>query len=157
MQEKLLTFILLRVFSAHSYYNRWDKVVNCTGITHAYCDLSSLIHDYTMGYKVQVQLVAGDSSSVWIRKKFLPNTSRCSVKSAPRAMKLWLVELLLFMSTHHLSCRQTAAPDLHFIPYIQLSNSSCPQKTRFKQTLSLRGHLHHLSGAERGRQKGDYK
>lgn len=155
MQEKLLTFILLCVFSAHSYFNRWDKVANCTGITHTYCDLSGLIHDYNRGYKVQVQLVAGQSSSVWIKKKFLINTSRCSVKSAPRATTLRLLELL-FISTHHLSCRQTAAPHLHFIPYIQLSNSSCPQKTHFKQTLSLRGHLHHLSEAERWRQKGDY-
>lgn len=143
MQEKLLTFILLRVFSAHSYSKPWEKVVNCTGITHTYCDLSGLIHDYTMGYKVQVQLVAGQRSSIWIKKKILLNTSRCSVESAPRAMTLWLVELLLFISTHHLSCRQTAAPHLHFIPYIQLSNSSCPQKTHFKQTLCLRGLLHH--------------
>lgn len=150
MQEKLLTFIRLRVFPVHSYLNinRWDKVVNCTGITDAYCDLSGLIHDYTMGYKIQVQLVAGQSSSVWIKKKFLPNTSRCHAKSAPRAMKLWLFELL-FISTNYLSCRQTAPPHLHFVPYVQLSNCSRPQKTLFKQTLSLRGHLHHLSGAER--------
>ncbi|TNN01826.1 hypothetical protein fugu_011208 [Takifugu bimaculatus] len=57
------------------YSKPWEKVVNCTGITHTYCDLSGLIHDYTVGYKVQVQLVAGQSSSIWIKTKILLNKS----------------------------------------------------------------------------------
>ncbi|XP_069562528.1 interleukin-10 receptor subunit alpha [Brachyistius frenatus] len=58
------------------YTGEWDFVASCTGITNTYCDLSSLIHDYTIGYKVRIQLVAGDDVSMWTAKKILPNTSK---------------------------------------------------------------------------------
>lgn len=102
MLGNLLTLILLHVvFFVHSYLNEWEKVVSCTGITHTYCDLSGVIHEYNMGYKVKVQLVVGQNASAWTKKKFLPNTSRCGLKSLPRTVKLWLVELLSLIFTPH--------------------------------------------------------
>lgn len=69
------------VFSVHRYIGEWAIVASCTGITKTYCDLSSLIRDYRAGYKVKVQLVAGDNESAWTVKKFLPNTSKHIVVS----------------------------------------------------------------------------
>lgn len=97
IEETLLTLIPLHVFSAHRYTEEWRKVDYCTGITHTYCDLSSLIHEYNIGYKVKVQLVVGKDASTWRKKKFLLNTSRCGEKSVPKTLKRWLVELLLFI------------------------------------------------------------
>lgn len=87
IQENQMTFIPPHIFSAHRYTDEWKKVDYCTGITHTYCNLSSLIHEYNIGYKVKVQLVVGMNASVWIKKKFLLNTSRCSEKSAPKTLK----------------------------------------------------------------------
>ncbi|XP_026154648.1 interleukin-10 receptor subunit alpha [Mastacembelus armatus] len=53
------------------YYDEWARVDSCTGIIKTYCDLSNLIHDYRGSYKVRVQLVAGDDTSPWTKKKFL--------------------------------------------------------------------------------------
>ncbi|XP_034460652.1 interleukin-10 receptor subunit alpha [Hippoglossus hippoglossus] len=47
----------------------WTEVERCTGITNSYCDLSSLIYDYNTPYKVRVQLVAGDDTSLWTMKR----------------------------------------------------------------------------------------
>lgn len=157
IQENLLTLVTIRICPAHRYTDEWKPLDYCTGIRHTYCDLSSLIHEYNMGYKVKVQLVVGTQASAWIWKKFLPNTSMCGEKSAPKTPTLWLVELLSFMFTLHLCCRQTTAPNLCFMAYVQLSDSFCLPKTHFTQTLSFRGHLQRLPGAERRRQKGDYK
>lgn len=131
IQENLLTFISLHLFCARRYTDEWKKVDYCTDIMHTYCNLSSLIHDYNIGYKVKVQLVVGANASAWIRRKFLPNTSRCGEKSAPKTLQLWLVVLLSFIFTHHFSCRQTAASILYFMAYVQLSDSFCPPKTHF--------------------------
>lgn len=147
----------LYVFSADRYTDKWRTVDYCTGITHTECDLSSLIHEYDIGYKVKVQLVVGRNASAWKKEKFLPKASRCSEKSASKTPKLWLVELLLLIFTHHLSCRQTAAPVVYFIAYIQLSDSFCPPKTHFTSTFPLWGHLQRLPGAGKRRQKGDCK
>lgn len=147
----------LCVFSAHRYTDKWSTVDYCTGITRTECDLSSLIHEYDIGYKVKVQLVVGRNASAWKKEKFLPKASRCGEKSASETLKLWLVELLLLIFTHHLSCRQTAAPVVYFIAYIQLSDSYCPPKTHFTSTFPLWGHLQRLPGAGRRRQKGDCK
>lgn len=52
----------------------WAMVASCTGIKKTHCDLSSLILEKRAGYKVRVQLVAGDNVSVWTqRKKFFLN------------------------------------------------------------------------------------
>lgn len=131
IEENLLTLILPHGFSAHRYTADWDKVNNCTNITHTSCDLSKLTQDYSMPYKVRVQLVVGKNESAWIRRRFLPVESRCSEKSAPKTVKLWLAVLLLFIFTHHLSCRQTAAPSLYFMAFVQLSDSFCPTKPHF--------------------------
>lgn len=78
--HQFLYFLLVTSeFSVLRYNEEWAVVTSCTGITHTYCDLSSLIHDYRTGYKVKVQLVAGDNKSVWTIKKFLPNTSKHTV------------------------------------------------------------------------------
>lgn len=84
----ILTLIPFRGFSAHRYTDEWNKVQYCMGITNTNCDLSSLVHEYDIGYKVRVQLVVETNASAWIRKKFLPNTSRCGKKSAPKTLKL---------------------------------------------------------------------
>lgn len=54
----------------------WAIVESCTGITQAYCELSSLIQNYRTSYKVKVQLVAGVNESAWAIKRFLPNLSK---------------------------------------------------------------------------------
>ncbi|XP_076590553.1 interleukin-10 receptor subunit alpha [Chaetodon auriga] len=59
-----------------NYTGEWTMVASCTGITKTFCDLSSLIHDYRTGYKVRVQLVAGDVVSTPAFRKFLPSTSK---------------------------------------------------------------------------------
>lgn len=129
IQEHLWTLIPPHVFSAHRYTDEWNKVDYCTDITDTSCDLSSLIREYNIGYKVKVQLVVGVNSSAWIKKKFLPNTSRCGERS--KTLTLWLVVFLSFIFTHHFPCRQTAASVLYFMAYIQLSDSLCSPKTHF--------------------------
>ncbi|XP_051935183.1 interleukin-10 receptor subunit alpha [Hippocampus zosterae] len=59
----------------------WAMVLSCTGITNTYCDLSTLIHDYGGGYKVRVQTVARNDTSLWTVKKFLPNASNLQAPS----------------------------------------------------------------------------
>lgn len=77
IMQQLLSFQLVTdVFSVLRYFDEWAMVTSCTGITKTYCHLSSFITDYGAGYKVRVQLVAGDDESMWTSKKFLPNTSR---------------------------------------------------------------------------------
>lgn len=68
--------LMTRLFSALRYTGDWAMVSTCTGITRTYCDLSSLINDYGIGYKVKVQLTKGEDSSAWTMKKFLPNRSK---------------------------------------------------------------------------------
>lgn len=97
MEENLLTLILPHGFSAHRYTDEWEKVDYCTGISHTSCDLSKLTDEYSMSYKVRVQLVVGKNASAWIGTRFQPNQSRCSEKSAPKTLKLWLAVLLLFI------------------------------------------------------------
>ncbi|XP_054650471.1 interleukin-10 receptor subunit alpha [Dunckerocampus dactyliophorus] len=58
------------------YAGEWDTVGGCTGTTKTYCDLSSLIHDYSSAYKVAVQTVDRKNTSEWTVKKFLPNASK---------------------------------------------------------------------------------
>lgn len=58
------------------YAGEWVMVRSCTGITNTYCDLSTLIQNYGGGYKVRVQTVAGNNTSLWTMKKFLPNASK---------------------------------------------------------------------------------
>lgn len=153
----MMTPFPLYAFSAHRYTDKWSPVDYCTGITKTECDLSSLIHEYDIGYKVKVQLVVGRNASAWKKEKILPRASRCSEKSASEILKLWLVELLLLIFTHHLSCRQTAAPVVYFVAYIQLSDSFCRPKTHFTSTFPLWGHLQRVPGAWRRREKGDCK
>ncbi|XP_070762281.1 interleukin-10 receptor subunit alpha [Enoplosus armatus] len=89
---------------SNSYYNvqmakytgEWANVDSCTGTTKTYCDLSSLIHDYDAGYKVRVQLVAGDDVSEWTGKKFLPNTSELQ----PPSFTLWATSSTLTVYVH---------------------------------------------------------
>lgn len=85
------------MFSAHSYLGEWLKVDHCTGITNTNCDLTSFIQDYSLGYKVKVQLAAGKTASAWIKKKFVPNLSKCFVKSVPKTPKLRLGGASLFI------------------------------------------------------------
>ena len=61
--------LLTAVFSTHRLNGAWAEVESCTGITSCYCDLSSLIPDYSAVYKVQIQLVAGDDTSLWTVKR----------------------------------------------------------------------------------------
>ncbi|XP_034556191.1 interleukin-10 receptor subunit alpha [Notolabrus celidotus] len=64
------------------YGLNWVMVESCRGITRNYCDLSSLVKDYTAGYKVRVELATGDGVSTWTAKtKFLPNKSNLSSPS----------------------------------------------------------------------------
>lgn len=97
----LLFFNPLCVFSAHSYSHlgEWLKVNQCTGITHTHCDLTSFIQDYSLGYKVKVQLVVGKTASAWTKKKFVPNSSMCGSKSLPKTQKLRLGGVII----HHSS------------------------------------------------------
>ncbi|KAG7478566.1 interferon alpha beta receptor 1-like [Solea senegalensis] len=60
------------------YIDDWAKVRSCTKITNTFCVLSGLIHDYNTLYKVRVQLVVGDDTSVWTSKKVRPNESKLS-------------------------------------------------------------------------------
>ncbi|XP_035857328.1 interleukin-10 receptor subunit alpha isoform X2 [Sander lucioperca] len=79
------------------YYGHWAIVDSCKGINQTYCDLSSLIDDYHAGYKVKVQLVAGNYTSLWtIKKKFLPNTS----KFQPPSFTLWATSSTLTVYVH---------------------------------------------------------
>lgn len=75
--HQFLYFLLVTgLFSVLRYTEEWAMVTSCTGITHTYCDLSGLIPDYRTGYKVKVQLTAGNNESEWTMKKFLPNNSK---------------------------------------------------------------------------------
>ncbi|XP_008423932.1 interleukin-10 receptor subunit alpha [Poecilia reticulata] len=54
----------------------WANVSSCVGIARTYCLLSTdieKINEYTAAYLVRVQLVEGDQSSKWEKKKFLLN------------------------------------------------------------------------------------
>ncbi|XP_070826802.1 interleukin-10 receptor subunit alpha [Chaetodon trifascialis] len=79
-----------------NYSGEWTMVASCTGITKTYCDLSSLIHDYHAGYKVKVQLVAGEAVSASASKKFLPNAS----KLRPPSFTLWPTSNSLTVYVH---------------------------------------------------------
>ncbi|KAF7663336.1 hypothetical protein LDENG_00211770 [Lucifuga dentata] len=58
------------------YGTEWRMVAGCTSITVTYCDLTNLIYDYGVVYKVRVQLEMGDDVSEWIAvKRFYPNDS----------------------------------------------------------------------------------
>ncbi|KAK2847234.1 hypothetical protein Q5P01_010233 [Channa striata] len=70
------------------YIGQWAKVDSCTGITKTFCDLSSLIHDYRVSYKVRVQLLSGNIQSSWTSKKFLPTESELQ----PPSFTLWATE-----------------------------------------------------------------
>ncbi|XP_033970915.1 interleukin-10 receptor subunit alpha [Trematomus bernacchii] len=82
----------------------WAMVASCTGIKKTHCDLSSLIrdlsslnHDYRAGYKVKVQLVAGDNVSGWSqRKKFFLNEGVLQ----PPSFTLWATSSTLTVSIH---------------------------------------------------------
>ncbi|KAK1900638.1 Interleukin-10 receptor subunit alpha [Dissostichus eleginoides] len=75
----------------------WATVASCTGIKKTHCNLSSLIHDNRAGYKVRVQLVAGDNVSVWSpRKKFFLNEGVLQ----PPSFTLWATSSTLTVSVH---------------------------------------------------------
>ncbi|XP_034081389.1 interleukin-10 receptor subunit alpha [Gymnodraco acuticeps] len=75
----------------------WAMVASCTGIKETRCDLSSLILEKRDGYKVRVQLVAGDNVSVWTqRKKFLLNDGSLQ----PPSFTLWATSSTLTVSVH---------------------------------------------------------
>lgn len=57
------------------YNGEWADVKSCIGITTSYCDLTRLILEYSCQYKVRVQLVAGNNTSLWTAKKVRPNES----------------------------------------------------------------------------------
>ncbi|XP_031717158.1 interleukin-10 receptor subunit alpha [Anarrhichthys ocellatus] len=78
------------------YTDEWAVVASCTGIKSTNCDLSSLVDDYRIAYKVRVQLVAGDDVSVWKQKKFLPNTSELQ----PPSFTLWATSSTLTVYVH---------------------------------------------------------
>ncbi|KAF3692775.1 Interleukin-20 receptor subunit alpha [Channa argus] len=78
------------------YVDRWEKVDSCTGITRTFCDLSSLIHDYRVSYKVKVQLVRGEDSSSWTSKRFLPSESEL----LPPSFTLWATSSTLSVYVH---------------------------------------------------------
>ncbi|XP_054455253.1 interleukin-10 receptor subunit alpha [Anoplopoma fimbria] len=78
------------------YTDEWAEVASCTGIKKTYCDLSSLIHDYRCGYKVKVQLVAGDDVSAWKAKRFLPSKSDLQ----PPSFTLWATSSTLTIYVH---------------------------------------------------------
>ncbi|XP_064830350.1 interleukin-10 receptor subunit alpha [Oncorhynchus masou masou] len=55
----------------------WTNVTSCDRTQLTYCDLSYLIDDFFMVYKVRVQLVTENSISAWSRwKKFNPRESK---------------------------------------------------------------------------------
>ncbi|XP_033953821.1 interleukin-10 receptor subunit alpha [Pseudochaenichthys georgianus] len=75
----------------------WAMVASCTGIKKTHCDLSSLILEKRAGYKVRVQLVAGDNVSVWSqRKKFILNYGALQ----PPSFTLWATSSTLTVSVH---------------------------------------------------------
>ncbi|XP_078102307.1 interleukin-10 receptor subunit alpha isoform X2 [Sander vitreus] len=78
------------------YTGNWAIVDSCKGINQTYCDLSSLVDDYRAGYKVKVQLVAGNDTSLWTTKKILPNTS----KFQPPSFTLWATSSTLTVYVH---------------------------------------------------------
>ncbi|XP_042343367.1 interleukin-10 receptor subunit alpha [Plectropomus leopardus] len=79
------------------YSGEWGIVTSCTGISNTYCDISSLIYDYTTAYKVKVQLVAGHNVSDWvIKRKFLPNKSELQ----PPSFTLWATSSTLKVYVH---------------------------------------------------------
>ncbi|XP_040902924.1 interleukin-10 receptor subunit alpha [Toxotes jaculatrix] len=78
------------------YNGPWTKVEICTEITNAYCDLSSLIDDYSNVYKVRVHLVAENSTSEWKSKKFNPKES----KLQPPSFTLVATSSSLSVSVH---------------------------------------------------------
>ncbi|KAF1394044.1 hypothetical protein PFLUV_G00022420 [Perca fluviatilis] len=79
------------------YGRKWAMVDNCTGIKQTYCDLSSLVHDYHVGYNIRVQLVAGDDKSLWTTKrKILLNTSTFQ----PPSFTLWATSSTLTVYVH---------------------------------------------------------
>ncbi|KAF3847718.1 hypothetical protein F7725_020746 [Dissostichus mawsoni] len=82
--------------SKYANDDEWAMVASCTGIKKTHCDLSSLIHDYRAGYKVRVQLVAGDNVSLWKRKKFLLNEGVLQ----PPSFTLWATSSSLTVSVH---------------------------------------------------------
>ncbi|XP_055735604.1 uncharacterized protein LOC129821897 [Salvelinus fontinalis] len=54
----------------------WANVTRCDRTQLTYCDLSYLIGDFFMLYKVRVRLVTENSISAWSRKTFNPRTSK---------------------------------------------------------------------------------
>lgn len=68
----------------HVYFLRyvnsnWTNVTSCDRTQLTYCDLSYLIGDFFMVYKVRVRLVTENSISAWSRsKKFNPRESKSS-------------------------------------------------------------------------------
>ncbi|KAM6933267.1 interleukin-10 receptor subunit alpha [Xenentodon cancila] len=76
--------------------NVWTPVSGCMMITRCFCDLTSLIDDYRVGYKVRVQLVTGGQKSAWIIRKFLPNTSGL----LPPSFSLWATSNTLGVNVH---------------------------------------------------------
>ncbi|CAB1347615.1 unnamed protein product [Coregonus sp. 'balchen'] len=57
--------------------SNWTNVTSCDRTQLAYCDLSYLIDDFVMVYKVRVRLVTENSISAWSRwKRFNPRESK---------------------------------------------------------------------------------
>lgn len=82
-------------FGRHA--GEWTLVRSCMKITKTFCNLSNLIQDYYIGYKVRVQLVAGDVHSEWtLKKKFLPNSGDLQ----PPSFTLWATSSSLTVYVH---------------------------------------------------------
>ncbi|XP_068614680.1 uncharacterized protein [Brachionichthys hirsutus] len=89
-----------------NYTGDWAVVDSCSGISMTSCDLSSLIQDYGTGYKVKVQLVAGDSKSAWAKKKVLPNNTELR----PPSFSLWATCSTLTVYVHKKSVLKKLFP-----------------------------------------------
>lgn len=147
------------VSSVLRYTGEWGVVDSCMEIENTYCELSTLIEDFSSGYKVRVQLVAGANVSEWKSKRFYPNQSKhraVSLVSCQGCIVIWLYNNFDSVGFFRCSYRWIDTSLFHHVGYIQLSNGSCSRKTYSEKTLSFWTHLHHLPGGERTRQKGGH-
>ncbi|XP_030295244.1 interleukin-10 receptor subunit alpha [Sparus aurata] len=78
------------------YTGEWGVVDSCMEIENTYCELSTLIEDFSSGYKVRVQLVAGANVSEWKSKRFYPNQSGLT----PPSFTMWATSSSLTVRVH---------------------------------------------------------
>uniref|UniRef100_A0A3B5MAX3 Interleukin 10 receptor, alpha n=1 Tax=Xiphophorus couchianus TaxID=32473 RepID=A0A3B5MAX3_9TELE len=118
----------------------WANVSSCMGIARNYCILTThikKIKEYTISYKVRVQLVKGDQQSDWIWKRFLLNEGELQ----PPSFSLWATSSTLTVYVHEKPILREIYPyGVVYTLYLEETDRENKVSQRIRQDIAFGNH-----------------